>query len=31
VEVPDHISEEERKLWEQLGRISRFNPRAKKD
>ncbi|MDB6124436.1 MAG: Chaperone protein DnaJ [Pedosphaera sp.] len=31
VEVPDHITEEERKLWEQLAKVSHFNPRAKKD
>ncbi|EEF61145.1 DnaJ C-terminal domain-containing protein [Pedosphaera parvula] len=28
VEVPDKISDEERKVWEQLGKISHFNPRA---
>jgi curved DNA-binding protein len=27
VEVPDHISESERTLWEQLARESKFNPR----
>ena len=27
IEVPQKISEEERKLWEQLGKESRFNPR----
>jgi curved DNA-binding protein len=27
IEVPDKISESERKLWEQLSRESRFNPR----
>jgi curved DNA-binding protein len=27
VEVPGNISESERKLWEQLARESRFNPR----
>jgi curved DNA-binding protein len=29
IELPDHITEEERKLWEQLAKISRFNPREK--
>jgi curved DNA-binding protein len=29
VEVPDQITEEERKLWTQLASISRFNPREK--
>jgi curved DNA-binding protein len=28
VEVPDRVTEAERKLWEQLARESRFNPRA---
>jgi curved DNA-binding protein len=27
IEVPDHLSAEERHLWEQLRRVSRFNPR----
>lgn len=27
IEVPQKISDEERKLWEQLGKESRFNPR----
>jgi hypothetical protein len=27
VEVPTTVSESERKLWEQLARESRFNPR----
>ena len=27
IEVPTHVSESERKLWEQLARESRFNPR----
>jgi curved DNA-binding protein len=27
IEVPQKISEEERKIWEQLGKESRFNPR----
>jgi curved DNA-binding protein len=28
IEVPRRISDSERKLWEQLARGSRFNPRA---
>ena len=28
VQLPQRISEEERKLWEQLSKVSRFNPRA---
>jgi curved DNA-binding protein len=28
VELPERPSEEERALWEQLSRVSRFNPRA---
>jgi curved DNA-binding protein len=28
IEVPQKISEEERKLWEQLAKESKFNPRA---
>ena len=27
VEVPNQVSESERKLWEQLAKESRFNPR----
>jgi curved DNA-binding protein len=27
VEVPGQINDEERELWEKLGRVSRFNPR----
>ena len=27
VQMPEQISEEERKLWEQLSKVSRFNPR----
>jgi curved DNA-binding protein len=27
VEVPSEVTESERKLWEQLARESRFNPR----
>ncbi len=29
IEVPDHITEEERKLWAQLAAASKFNPREK--
>ncbi len=29
VEVPEHITEEERKLWTQLADVSRFRPREK--
>ncbi len=28
IEVPSHITDSERRLWEQLARESRFNPRA---
>jgi len=28
IEVPQHVSDSERKLWEQLARESRFNPRT---
>ena len=28
VEVPTKISDDERKLWEQLARESKFNPRG---
>jgi curved DNA-binding protein len=28
VQLPQQIGEEERKLWEQLSKVSRFNPRA---
>jgi curved DNA-binding protein len=27
IQLPEHLSDEERALWEQLGRTSRFNPR----
>jgi curved DNA-binding protein len=27
IEVPSQVTESERKLWEQLGRESKFNPR----
>jgi curved DNA-binding protein len=27
--IPEHITEEERKLWEQLAKVSKFNPREK--
>jgi curved DNA-binding protein len=29
IEVPDHITDEERKLWSQLASVSKFNPREK--
>jgi hypothetical protein len=29
IEVPTQISESERKIWEQLARESRFNPRER--
>jgi len=28
VQVPQQLSDEERALWEKLGRVSRFNPRS---
>ena len=27
VQLPDQVSEEEKKLWEELSKISKFNPR----
>jgi len=27
VQLPPQLSDEERELWEKLGRVSRFNPR----
>jgi hypothetical protein len=29
IEVPEQITDEEKKLWMQLGEASRFNPREK--